>query len=316
MAGKAGRFVCIFIPMLLTMFALVFMAMIGLGQTNANNNYLSNLYFAQFNTQNVTDNSDFADNPANSYTDPSTKSDDGKIIIQNFYSVGLWGFCAGAGDNTTRSVLSFGQKTAQAVDFCSARTMQYGFDPSQVWGLSQDVQSRVFNQDFYDFINNTYLVNNKRYMTTLYILAVTSVSIQILVGIGGLFSRLGSLFTTLSSVITTGFIFAFSLVTTLTYTRMVVSANLGLTDVGITMTLGRTMLAYQWLAFSCSFVGGLFWAFSSCCCSGRHRESRDKPNMAERTPYTYERVDEPFGTTQTINAQRPGGFEDAYRHGQ
>ena len=302
--------------MILTMLALVFMAMIGLGQTNANNNYLSNLYFAQFNTQNVTANPDFSDNPANSFTDPSTKSDDDKIIIQNFYSIGLWGYCAGAGDNTTRSALSFNQKTARAVDFCSPRTFQYGFDPSQVWGLDQDAQSRVFSQDFKDFMNDTYLANNKRYMTTLYILAVTAVSVQILVGIGGLFSRLGSLFTTLSSLITTGFIFSFALVTSLTYLRMIASANLGLSNIGITMIAGRTMFTYMWLAFSCSFVGGLFWAFSSCCCSGRHHESRDKPNMAERNPYTYERVDEPFGTTQTINAERPGGFDNGYRHGQ
>jgi hypothetical protein len=317
MAGKAGRFVCIFVPMVLTMLALVFLVMIGLGQTNASNSYLSNLYFVRLNTTNVTANSNFAYNTANALTDPNDKNDDGNIIIQNFYTVGLWGYCAGAGDNTTRSILSFGQKTAQTVNFCSPRSLQYGFDPSSVWGLSTSTQTRLFGQDFSSFINDNYLMNNRRWISTLYILAVTSTSLQILIGIGGLFSRLGSVFTTIASFFTSAFIFAFAILSTITYGRMIQLSSGGLANLGITITGGPTMFAYMWCAWAASFIGGLFWAFSSCCCSGHRHEDKGKMNMSERTPYTYERMAEaPFGSTQTINAERVGGFDNGYRHGQ
>ena len=316
MGGKAGRFFCIFIPMILTMITLVFLVMIGLGGTNSSNTYLSNLYFIKMNTTNVTANPDFSNNPANNNTDPMDRSPAGKVIIQNYYTVALWGYCAGAGDNTTRQTLAFGQMTAQTVDFCSPRQLQYGFDPTQAWGLTLEQENDLFSADFYSFLNDTYLVTNRKWMSTLFILACVSTAIQILVGIGGLFSRLGSLFTTLSSIFTTGFIFAFAILTTLTYTRMAVSANLGLDGLGITMSIGTAMLAYMWLAFSLSFIGGLFWAFSSCCCSGR--EAPRKGSMAERVPYSYERVtDAPYGATQTVNAERVGNYENSqFRHGQ
>ena len=235
MAGKAGRFFCIFIPMVLTMLTLIFLIMIGLGGTNANNNYLSNLYFMKANMTNVTANPD------------------GKIIIQNYYTIALWGYCAGAGDNTTRSSLSFGQKTAATVSFCSARQLQYGFDPQQVWGLTQDTENDLFSDDLNSYINDTYLQTNRKWMSTLFILACVSTGIQMLIGIGGLFS----------------------------------------------------------------FVGGLFWAISSCCCSGRHHEPSNTGKVMSE-PYSYERVDDvPFGATQTINAQRTGSFQaPSYRHGQ
>ena len=320
MGGKVGRFFCIFIPMVLTMLTLVFLVMIGLGGTNSNNNYLSNLYFIRANTTSVTGLDEFTNNPANDFTDPLAKTQDNKIIIKNQYLVGLWGYCAGAGDNTTRSVLAFGQKSASTVEFCSPRQLQYGFDPSQVWGVDAETQKDIFNGDFYDYVNNTYLVTNRKWMSTLFILSCVATGIQLLVGIGGLFSRLGSLFTTLSAIFSTGFIFAFAVITTLTYTRMAVSANISLVDLGITMTVGTAMLAYMWLAFSLSLVGSFFWAFSSCCCSGRSREPRkgSGSTMAERVPYSYERVtDAPYGTTQTVNAERVGVYEaPQYRHGQ
>ncbi|KAI4148425.1 MAG: hypothetical protein LQ340_005091 [Diploschistes diacapsis] len=307
--------------MILTVLTLVFLVMIGLGGTNSSNNYLSNLYFIKANTTNVTANPDFSNNPANPNTDPMDKTPDNKIIIQNYYTVSLWGYCAGAGDNTTRSILAFGQKTAATVDFCSPRQLQYGFDPSQVWGLSPDAQQDIFSNDFYNYVNNTYLATNRKWMSTLFILACVSTGLQLFVGIGGLFSRLGSLFTTLSSLFTTGFIFAFAVITTLTYTRFAVSANLGLDSLGISMSVGTTMLAYMWLAFSTSFIAGLFWAFSSCCCSAHPREQLRKGSgsaMAERVPYSYERVtDAPYGVTQTVNAERAGPYATPqYRHGQ
>ena len=303
--------------MVLTVMSLVFLIMIGLGGTNAKNNYLSNLYFLQANTTGATGNPDFINNAANANTDASDKSGDGKVIIQNFYTIGLWNYCAGNGGNATRSALAIGQSTATTVDFCTGRKLQFAFDPKEAWGLSDDKASTLFGDDFGKVLDN---YNNKfsKWISTLYILTVTAVCLEILIGIGGLFSRLGSLFTTLSSFVTSALAFAFALLTTLTYSGIAISGTVALRNQGVTMYIGPTMYIYMWLSVACSMVAGLFWAFSSCCCSGRSRSpAPGGKQMAEATPYTYERVtDVPYGAAQTVTASRPQENYDAFRHGQ
>lgn len=317
--GKAGRFACIFAPMVLTMATLCLLSVVGLGQTNSRNNYLSNLYFARFNMTGVTSNPEFTNNTINQYTDLLDRTPDGKIIIQNFYSIGLWNYCAGAGTNTTKSILAVGQQTAMSVNFCSGRQLQWGFDPSIVWGMSQKTQISVFGSSFNSWMQNTYLADSRKWISALYILAVTCTAIQILVGVGGLFSRLGSLFTTIFSLLTTSLTFSFALLMTLTYLRLMTLQS-SFATTGVEIEIGATAFIYVWFAWSLSFVGSLFWAFSSCCCSGRSRgdaKSGPAPPMAEHNPYTYERVTEtPYGTTQTVTSVRAGGYEPGLRHGQ
>ena len=317
MAGKAGRAVCIFIPMLLTIVTLTFLIMIGLGSTNANNSYLSNLYFLQVNTTAVTGSPDFAKNAANDFTDAAVKSADGKINIQNFYTIALWNYCGGAGDNTTRSALAIGQKGAQLVEFCTPRRLQFAFDFKNVWGLSGAASDRVLGGSTFAPILLRYQTSWSKWMSTLYILATVAAGVEVLVGIGGLFSRLGSLFTTLSALVTTAFATAFAALTTAAYFSLGAAGNTDMQPaVGISFRAGAAMFAYMWLAAACSLTAALFWAFSSCCCSGRERAPKDVAGKPE--PYTYARMgDGQYGSTETVTANRSAsnGYEHL-RHGQ
>jgi len=302
--GKAGRFVCIFIPMLLTIASLIFLIMVGLGGTNAKNSYLSNIYFLQANTTVAAQNSTLlAAHP--------------KLHLDNFYAIGLWGYCGGSAPNASASVLSVGQTSALTVDYCTARQLHFWFDPRAVWGLNDAFAPQFLGQQLNDTLT-WYQSNASNWLSTLFILAVVSTAIEILVGIGGLFSRLGSIFTTIASMISTAFLFAFVLLATITYAGLGAAFNAALQNsYGITFSLGRTMFIYMWLAVACSMVSGLFWAFSSCCCSGRSRQPAY--TKAERTPYTYENIDGPY-TTQHVAPQgqhagaRPTAYEP-YRHG-
>ena len=288
MAGKAGRAVCIFVPMLLTIITLIFLIMIGLGSTNAKNSYLSNLYFLQVNTTAVTGSPDFSNNPANDFTDPAAKSPDGKIVVQNFYTIGLWNYCAGNGDNVTRSALAFGQAAAQRADFCTPRQLQYAFDFKQVWGLSGTAADKVLGGSAFAPILLRYQSSWSKWLSTLYILATVAAGAELLVGIGGLFSRLGSLFTTLSALVTTAFATSFAGLATACFFGLGAAGNQDMMpNPGITFRAGAAMFAYMWLAAVCSLAAALFWAFSSCCCSGRERAP---PVPGKPEPYTYERV--------------------------
>ena len=320
MGGKAGRFVCIFVPMVLTLAALVFQIMVGLGGTNAKNNYLSNLYFMQADTSGALGNSSLTDRPANDWTDPAVKTADGKIILQPYYTVSLWNYCAGSGDSVARSPLAINQQDAKSVEFCTGRQLYFWFNPKDVWGFNGKLGDALFTERANNALND-YEKTASKWMSSLYILGIVAVSLEILIGIGALFSRLGSLFTTISALVSTAFLFAFALLTTLTYSSLVAAFNLSLNQYSIKFKLGPTMFVYIWLSVACSLVAALFWAFSSCCCSGRSREPRGhKPAMGERAPYTYERVEGPYGHPQQHTGQmsqggaRPAAYEP-FRHG-
>ena len=319
--GKAGRFVCVFIPMLLTIASLVFQIMVGLGGTNANNSYLSNIYFIQANTTAAAQNSSLNHMPANANTPAVDKAADGTIILQNFYAIGLWGYCAGNGTNTTASILSVGQ-SASAISFCTPKQLHFWFDPSTVWGIngtSSDLFNNTFGDQFYgadlnkalDYYGNT----ASKWISTLYIIAVVATAVEILVGIGGLFSRLGSVFTTIASLITGAFLWSFTILATAVYAGLATSFNVALNKEGMTFSLGRTMFIYMWLAVACSLVSGIFWAFSACCCSGR---SREPVYNKERALYTYENLDGPqqrqYAAPLNVVGGRPTAYEP-FRHG-
>ena len=62
------------------------------------------------------------------------------------------------------------------------------------------------------------------------------------------------------------------------------------------------MLGVTWLAVLFSLASGLFWLVSACCCSGRSpyhgaRNAHRRSVIAEKAPYTYERVSSPYGGT-------------------
>ena len=74
----------------------------------------------------------------------------------------------------------------------------------------------------------------------------------------------------------------------------------GLKPFEIKATMGGRMFAITWLAAAFSLAGGFFWLFSVCCCSGRSPYSHDDRKgrrgiIAEKAPYTYERVASPYG---------------------
>jgi len=267
--GKTGRFVCIFTPMLLTLASLTFHIMVGLGGTNVSNSYLSNLYFMQANTTAAAQNSTLNNMPANPTTDPADIQH-GKIVLKNFYAVALWGYCAGSGDVSTASKLAIGQNSSRTVDFCTARKLQFAFNPRDAWGINGTFGDKFFGNTTNNLLDN-YESKSSKWISTLYILTVTAIGLEIIIGIGSLFSRLGSLVTTIAALITCSLTFSFAVLTTITYSAFVVAYNDALKSSGITFKIGPTMFAYMWLSVALSITGLFFWAFSSCCCSGRSK---------------------------------------------
>jgi hypothetical protein len=301
--GKAGRLACIFVPMGLTVVALILLVLLGLAQTNADSYYLSNLYFLRANTTGVSADhtSGFTDNPANNVTDSADISN-GHIVVYNYYSVGLWNYCAGGGVMGVAGTEN--EDPAANVAFCTPRDVHFAFNPITVWGLDSTFTTEFFSKDLTDALS-AYESSMSKAIGPLYIVTVCAAGVQIILGLFAIMSRLGSLVTTLSALVTTVLAGAFAIVSTIAFLTLDGAFNAALNKEGFSFEYGAQALAYTWLVVAFSLVGTLFWAFSSCCCSGKSdRSSRrgrggEKLLGADNGEYGYQRMGSP---------QPPAGF--------
>jgi ABC-type phosphate/phosphonate transport system permease subunit len=91
------------------------------------------------------------------------------------------------------------------VDFCSDKKAYFWFNPVQVWGLnttsSGSNSSAIFGDIFPKTVTDALKVYQKvaKFMFIVYILAFVSTVIEIIVGFAAIFSRWGSLATTIVS---------------------------------------------------------------------------------------------------------------------
>ncbi|MCJ1276401.1 hypothetical protein MMC21_004206 [Puttea exsequens] len=313
--GKAGRFACIFTPMALTIASLVCLIIVGLGGTNKNNSSFNNLYFFRANTSDINVDPSLINLPSNDITDKLGNITGGTVKaaldIKDFYHVHLWNYCDGDfGTNSTGGV-------SESVTYCSPHTNEFWFNPVSVWGLNNTGVDQFFSKELRAGLA-TYKTVTK-WMFIAYIVALISTIAEILVGFLALFSRLGSVATTIVSTISSLFVVGFALTSTILYATLASTFNSALKKYSIHGSLGHSIYVAIWLAVAFSWAAGLFWLFSSCCCSGRSDRIKgygDEPGrrrMRHRdAPYQYERVESPirgglgYGTPQQKFQGGPG----------
>ena len=295
--GKAGRFACIFTPMALTIASLVCLIIVGLGGTNKNNSTYNNLYFFRANTSDITiDPSDLnlpANTPISGILNDTTSTVTSALGVAEFYHVSLWNYCSGDfSKNSSGGVTDH-------VTYCSPHQNEFWFNPISVWHLNNTVVDHLLDKEIRSGLN-TYRVVAK-WMSIAYIVALIATILEILIGILALFSRLGSLATTIVSTISSIFVFAFALTATILYATLTGTFNDALKKYNIHGNLGHNIYVVTWMAVAFSLAAGFFWLISSCCCSGRSDRIKgygDGPARRrfrdEQGPYQYERVESPL----------------------
>ncbi|CRG88450.1 hypothetical protein PISL3812_05480 [Talaromyces islandicus] len=291
--GKISRIVCIALPYLLTIAALLCLIVVGIGSTDPSSSTSNELYFLRVDLSNLTNATTSSalthlaesairnDTKAKELGDALEKADK-DADIRDFYDVGLWGYCTG--NKTSKGDFD--------VDHCSSRKAMFWFNPSEVWGLNETGVDVLFPETLQKGLS-TY-EKAAKWMFIAYVIAAISTAVELLVGISAIFSRLGSCVTSIVSGVSTFFTLATAITATALYAALDGLFNTNLKDYQVHSTLGGRMIAVAWLAAAFSIVSGVFWAFSSCCCSGESRGSRRGGLIAEKAPYTYERVGSPY----------------------
>ena len=316
--GKLGRFACIFAPMAMTIASLVCLIVVATGGTNKDSSVSNSLYFFKANTSDINVSPDIRDKfnlPKNDLTDAlinqTTDAATKALGIKDFYHVALWNYCSG--DYKKNSTGGW----EEDVTYCSDRKKEYWFNPADVWGLNNTVTDQFFDKELKDGLKAYKTV--AKWMYVAYIVAVITTAAEIIVGISALFSRVGSLATTLISTISSLFVLGFSLTATILYATLTGAFNHALKEYHIHGKMGRTMYVWAWLAVAFSWGAGLFWLFSSCCCSGRSDRIKGY-NNDKHGGTQYQRMPSPMppyqpdyrGQQQGVALNNMGGKNTAY----
>jgi hypothetical protein len=216
--GKAGRLACIFTPMALTIASLLCLAIVLSGQAYQKSDLSKELFFFKVRFPNSASSPNPRDSPspANSDTDyaqadttgfknnPKTfeKLPEGvtpeaveqmKVAasagnMRDIYQVGFWNYC--------EADLKDGKEENW---HCTDRQNYFWFNPFQVWKLENTSIQAGFPEDFQKGIDTYHKVS--RWMFISYMVALVLTIAEILVGISAIFSRWGSLVTTIVSTV-------------------------------------------------------------------------------------------------------------------
>ncbi|KAL4973899.1 SUR7/PalI family-domain-containing protein [Aspergillus desertorum] len=324
--GKGGRIICIFTPYVLTVAALICLIVVGLGSTDNGTDSLRDLYFFRADLRDLNSSTPIQNSVSSVLDDLNITVSDGDLSsaleevqqyfnIPDFYNIGLFGYCQG---NVTSS-------DNYRVSNCSSPDAQFWFDPVDVWNLKTLGLQNAIPDDLQHALN--VYKNVSKWMCIAYIIAFAATGLEILLGITAIFSRWGSCVTTLVAI--AAFLFTAAASATSTAMFVVISGvfNDEIKPYGIDGHMGRNIYAATWLATAFSLAAALFWAISSCCCSGRspynHRHGRNRGGItAEKAPYTYEPVGDAYPSPQPpFHAsaphypaqQRPTAYEP-FRH--
>ncbi|PGH13897.1 hypothetical protein AJ80_06166 [Polytolypa hystricis UAMH7299] len=291
--GKGGRIACIFTPYILTMGALACIIMVGLGVTKPSSP-LNSIYFAKVDLKDIDLNS-LGISDQMLALGKGLQQAQGKGELADYYLIGLWNYCYGDYKDNE-----------YVLKECTDRKAKFWFDPAEAWDLPKSVE------DLYPKALDNGLKTYKKvagWMFIAYAIAFFATIAELVVGISAIFSRWGSLATTICAFVATTFTFAASITATAMYAVIIGAINTGLKDFKIKSFLGRDIFILTWLAAAFSLASGLFWLFSVCCCSGRspynHKDKRSRQTTAEKTPYTYERVSSPYGGPQQHPSAMP-----------
>ena len=109
--------------------------------------------------------------------------------LKDFYQVGLWNYCEGDVDN----------KGKETITYCSPRKANFWFNPIEVWGLENHKAEEIFSKEMRDGIDTYHKV--AKWIFTGYLIAIILTAAEFIVGIFAVFSRWGSLVTTVVSTV-------------------------------------------------------------------------------------------------------------------
>ncbi|PMD33835.1 hypothetical protein L207DRAFT_517863 [Hyaloscypha variabilis F] len=307
-----GRFVCVALPFGLTICSLICILIVMLaGVTN------HNLDMFEVNTKNLSISSNSLANLENLITKRFTGLDhltaaalnnaaSGNNItaadlgLADTYKVSLFNYCYQTGTNTTCTKAEFNW-AASALNTTAIEKLA-----STTAGVTVTLPKELTTS------LHTFTVVSK-WTEVVYIIAFVTCVSELIVGLFGFCSRIGSCCTFLISGISTVAIVAASIMATIQSSIVVGAIDSVAKAYGVHSSIDTSFLATTWLAAAFSIGGGLFWMFSMCCCAAdhhKHSNRRSRGGDTEKLIPTgqYQRVGEPADHFHPYAGQQQGVY--------
>ncbi|KAK5952603.1 hypothetical protein OHC33_006195 [Knufia fluminis] len=288
---NGGRVACIFTPFALTIAALVCLVLVFLGGSFSSST-VNELYFAKLDLKNFTTaaSANLAGGSSGSnltVLGGALEAAKQQLDMKDYYTIYLRGYCKWNGDDKYSN--------------CSSPKAIFWFDPITIWGLDSNTTGLDLDELLPQELRtglSTYEKVSKA-MSVVYIIAIAATALTIVVGISAIFSRWGSLVTTIFAAASGIFTLGGSIIATALFATLKGVLNNELEDdYGIHTSFGNKVYVTTWIGTAFAVSAGFFWLLSVCCCSGRspyNPGSKDaRRTRAEKTPYTYERVGSPY----------------------
>jgi hypothetical protein len=233
--------------------------------------------------------------------------------LADSYKVSLWNYCATTGSKTT----------------CSKGKFNWASSELNTTNITTLASSTGTNVTLPKEIRNslkTFTVVSK-WTEVVYIIAFVASVLEIVVGLFGFCSRIGSCCTFIISGVSTTAVIAASVMATVMSSVVVGAIDSAAKAYGAKASLNTSFLAVTWLAAAFSIGAGLFWLFSICCCAADHHKSNrrsvgDGEKLLPTGGSGYQRVEDPHGfdantaygpqTQGVYQHQKPVGRQGAY----
>jgi len=233
--------------------------------------------------------------------------------LADSYKVSLWNYCATTGSKTTCSKGKFNWASSE-------------LNTTNITTLASSTGTNVtLPKEIRDSLKTFTVVS--KWTEVVYIIAFIASVFEIVVGLFGFCSRMGSCCTFIISGISTTAVIAASVMATVMSSVVVGAIESAAKAYGAKASLNTSFLATTWLAAAFSIGAGLFWLFSICCCAADHHKSNrrsmgDGEKLLPTGGSGYQRVADPHGfdantaygpQTQGVHQhQKPVGRQGAY----
>lgn len=212
-----------------------------------------------------------------------------QLDMKDYYTIYLRGYCGWNGKDMYAN--------------CSSPKAFFWFDPITIWGLDSNTTGQAIENVLPESLRTGLATYEKvsKVMSIAYLVAAIATVLTLLIGISAIFSRWGSLITTVFATVSWIFLVAGSAIAIALFASLKTVLNKELEkEYGIVTDIGNKGYVVTWIGSAFALGSGVFWFFSVCCCSGRDHNPWNPGNKdarrtrAERTPYTYERVGSPY----------------------
>lgn len=319
-----GRFICVALPFGLTIASLVFLVIamlsgvtdkdLDLFKANTQNFSISTSDLSNFEDLLKRDTGHFSDLTTAALNGIATNNNAINITaadlgLADSYKVSLFGYCATTGSKSNCSKAKFNWASSE-------------LNTTKLTNLASSTGVNVTLPESLRDSLKTFTAVIK-WTEVVYIIAFCISVLELVVGLFGFCSRIGSCITWLVSGLSTAAVIAASILATALSSITVSAINTATKAYNVHASINTSFLDITWVAAAFSIAASMCWLFSSCCCGvDHHKNNRRSVGDSEKLLPTmgsgYQRVEDPngFDANTAYGPQSQGVFRPQERIGR